>query len=169
MSALAGPEPRAVSYAEDGPLLVAGAHGGSGSTTLAALLPPARDVGVLRPDHVCMPASLGSGPVVLTSRNTALGAARAIAVAGAVVTWGARLVAVAVVSDGLPEPGDAAYRYRLLDFRVPVIRVPFVPALRAADDPRAAVLPRRARRALARIRALASPPAVPPVKPQQED
>jgi hypothetical protein len=56
---------------------------------------------------------------------------------------------LAVVSDGLPEPVEASYRFRVLGGRVPVIvRVPFVPALRAAVSPASVRLPRRARRAL---------------------
>lgn len=161
---LAGPPPRA-RYLADGTIAVAGAHGGSGCSTLAALLAPARDLGVLRPGHMRKPPELGVGPVVLTARNTAAGATRAISVAGTVVTaWRVRLLAVAVVSDGLPELADAAYRYRLLSYRVPVIRVPFVAAIRAGGDPLAAALPRRARHALTDIRALVGPPVFPPAR-----
>lgn len=145
-------------------LVIAGAHGGAGTSTLATLLPAALDAGVLRPGHAPAPRALGDGPVVLAARGTALGAERAIAVARAMAGCGARLVAVAVVSDGLPEPVEAAYRYRLLDYRVPVVRVPFVPALRSGASPRAVALPRRARRALERIRELASSPENTPAR-----
>jgi len=147
--------------------MVAGAHGGSGCSTLAALLAPACDLGVLRPGDVCMPSELSTGPVVLTARNTAAAADRAISVAGTIsASRHVRLLAVAVVSDGLPEPGDATYRYRLLDHRVPVIRVPFVAAIRAAGDPLAAALPRRARKALDAIGALADRPEAAPARPR---
>lgn len=145
-------------------LVIAGAHGGAGTSTLAALLPAARDVGVLRPGHAPAPRAFGDGPVVLVARGTALGAKRAIAVAQAMAGCGAWLVAVAVVSDGLCEPVEAAYRYRLLDYRVPVVRVPFVPALRSGASPPAVALPRRARRALERIRELANSPENTPAR-----
>ena len=63
---------------------------------------------------------------------------------------------LAVVSDGLPEPAEARYRFRVLEGRVgAVVRVPFVAAFRVAGSPLQVGLPRRARQALAEIRALA--------------
>jgi hypothetical protein len=62
---------------------------------------------------------------------------------------------LAVVGDGLPEPAEARYRFRVLEGRVgAVIRVPFVAAFRAAGSPLQVSLPRRALRALTQIRAL---------------
>ena len=66
---------------------------------------------------------------------------------------------LAVTGDGLPEPAEASYRFRVLEGRTGgLVRVPFIPALRAAGDPRQVRLPPRARRALAQIRALTAPP-----------
>ena len=132
-------------------IVLAGAHGGAGTSTLAALLAPAWDTGViggpaaggLRP---------GGRPVVLAARNTVAAAGRA---ASAVARAGAWVAVVVVVSDGLPEPAEARYRFRVLEGRVgAVVRMPFVPAFRVTADPSRVDLPRRARQALAEIRAL---------------
>jgi len=62
---------------------------------------------------------------------------------------------LAVVGDGLREPAEAKYRFGVLEGSVgALIRVPFIPAFRIAADPLSVTLPRRARRALAEIRAL---------------
>jgi hypothetical protein len=161
--------PRTGLAGPDGPpgegLVIVGAHGGSGCTTLAGLLAPACDAGTPGATGMCPAVVLRSGSVVVTARCTPAGAAQAVALAAAISARGIPPLAVAVISDGLPETADARYRYRLLDARVPVVRFPFVAALRAGADPAAVVLPRRARRALAEIRrleALASAPRVGP-------
>src|ERR1039457_393343 len=133
---------------ESGPpreIVVIGAHGGAGVTTLAILLRPARD----RP-----PLRACGRPVVLVSRNTAAAAGRATAAVNAITWHGECVTVLAVVSDGLPEPVAAAYRFRVLTHRVgAIVRVPFVASLRVADDPARVDLPRKARRAVAEIRA----------------
>ena len=144
-----------------GVIVVVGAHGGAGATTLAILLQPAWDMGVVRPP--------GQGPLlfppggrhlVLAARNTALAAGRAIGAVNALTSQGARVAVLAMVSDGMPEPASASYRFQLLQPRVGVlVRVPFVTALRAVDDPALLDLPRKARRVLAEIRAAALGPA----------
>ena len=146
-------------------LVVAGAHGGAGTSTLAALLAPAWDMGVVQPALIggLRP---GGRPVVLVARNTVAAAGRAVTAVTAVTGSGLLVAVLAVISDGLPEPAEARYRFRVLDGRVgAVVRVPFAPALRAAGDPLQVNLPRRARQALARIRALAAeqPPYPAPV------
>ena len=84
----------------------------------------------------------------------AAGSARATAAVNALAGQGVRVAVLAVVSDGLPDPVPAAYRFRLLAPRVGAMaRIPFVPLLRAADDPALVGLPRKVRRALAEIRA----------------
>jgi hypothetical protein len=149
-------------------IVLAGAHGGAGTSTLAVLLAPAWDMGVagmlaggLRP---------GSRPLVLVARNTVPAAGRAVTAVTAAAAAGVPVAVLAVVGDGLPEPAEAGYRFRVLEGRVgAVVRVPFVPALRAAGDPRQVRLPRRAQLALAEIRALArqQAPRLPPSPPQQ--
>lgn len=134
-------------------IVLAGAHGGAGTSTLAALLAPAWDTGVISgPAPGLRP---GGRPVVLAARNTVAAAGRAVSAVSVIAgadTWVAVLV---VVSDGLPEPAEARYRFRVLEGRVgAVVRMPFVPALRVAADLSQVDLPRRARQALAEIRAL---------------
>ncbi len=139
-----------------GEIVVAGAHGGAGVTTLAAFLQPAWDLGA--PRHTGRefpPLRSGGRPVVLVARNTTHAAGRATTAVNAITWVGERIAVLAVVSDGLPEPAEARYRFRLLEARVGgIVRVPFVPLFRLVGDPADAALPRRARAALADIRAL---------------
>jgi hypothetical protein len=135
-------------------IVLAGAHGGAGTSTLAALLAPAWDTGVISGPAA---GGLRSGgrPVVLAARNTVAAAGRAVTAASAVTRAGAWVAVLVVVSDGLPEPAEARYRFRVLEGRVgAVVRMPFVPAFRVTADPSRVDLPRRARQALAEIRAL---------------
>jgi len=149
--------PGAVTSSDEdlGEIAVAGAHGGAGTTTLAALLHPSWDLGVVqRPGRGRLAIRSGGRPIVLVTRNTAAAAARATAAVNAVGWHGECVAVLAIVSDGMPEPAAALYRFQLLAVRVGVVvRVPFIAALRAADDPAQADLPRRARRSIAGIRA----------------
>jgi hypothetical protein len=143
---------------ESGPpreIVVIGAHGGAGVTTLAILLRPAWDMGIVHRSARDRPPLRACGrPVVLVSRNTAAAAGRATAAVNAITWHGECVTVLAVVSDGLPEPVAAAYRFRVLTHRVgAIVRVPFVASLRVADDPARVDLPRKARRAVAEIRA----------------
>ena len=89
--------------------------------------------------------------VVLVARCTAAAAARAVTATGLLAAQGVQVTALAVIGDGLPEPAEARYRFRVLDGRVgAVVRVPFIPAFRLAADPLSVTLPRRAQRALRR-------------------
>ena len=138
-------------------IVVAGAHGGAGTSTLAALLAPAWDMGVIQAAAPAGGLRPGGRPVVLVARNTVAAAGRAVTAVAAVTGSGLPVAVLAVISDGLPEPAEARYRFRVLDGRVgAVVRVPFAPALRAAGSPLQVNLPRRARQALAQIRALAA-------------
>ena len=141
-------------------LVVAGAHGGAGATTLAILLQPAWDLRTVRPAPAGYPVlRTGGRPLVLVSRNTVTAAQRAIGAVNLITDAGERVAVLAVIGDGLPAPREAAYRFRVLSARVgSVIDLPFIPSLRAADDPQKAVLSRKARRALGKIRAAAFRP-----------
>jgi hypothetical protein len=145
-------------------IVLVGAHGGAGVSTLAILLPPAWDMGAIRPARRdCAALRTGGRPLVLVTRNTVPASASATASVGALTSQGGTVAVLAVVSDGLPEPGEAAYRFRLLAPGVgAIVRVPFVAALRAASDPAVVDLPRRARRALAEIRSVAQAHACTP-------
>jgi hypothetical protein len=137
-------------------LVIWGAHGGAGTSTLAAWLQPAWDMGAMRlPPRY--PAAVGSGQPLIVACRVSAGSARAATTAVAAVTRsGARVAVLAVVSDGWPEPAAAMARFGLLEPQAGVIvRVPFVPGLRLADDPATVPLPRRVLRALDQIRAAA--------------
>jgi len=138
-----------------GEIVVIGAHGGAGVTTLAILLRPAWDMGVVRrPARDCAVLRAWGRPVVLVSRNTVAAAGLATAAINAITRGGERVAVLAVVSDGLPEPLAAAYRFRVLGHRVgAIVRVPFIASLRGVDDPAQADLPRKALRAVTGIRA----------------
>jgi hypothetical protein len=137
-------------------IVVVGAHGGAGVSTLAALLGPAWDMGVVRGPRLGGALRPGGRPVVLAARNTVAAAGQAVAAATAITRQGTQVAVLVVVSDGLPEPAEARYRFRVLEGRVgAVVRMPFIPALRAAGSPLQVDLPRRAHRALAEIRMLA--------------
>jgi hypothetical protein len=143
--------------------VIAGAHGGAGVTTLAALLRPAWDTGAVSPPGQGRgPLRPAGRPVVLVTRGTVASSGRAVAAVSMLGAQGVLVAVLAVTGDGLPEPDAARYRFRLLEARVgAVVRVPWIPALRLADDPLRADLPRGARRALAEIRSLAGLPQAP--------
>ena len=153
-----GPVPPQDTGQPAGEIVVVGAHGGAGATTLAILLRPSWDMGVVRRlarGHPSIWPTCGR-PLVLVSRNTAVAAARAIAAVNAIAWQGERVAVLAIVSDGLPEPAAAAYRFQVLAARAgAVVRVPFIASLRTADDPAQVDLPRSVRRSIADIRAKA--------------
>ena len=138
-------------------LSIWGAHGGTGTTTLATWLRPARDLGAMRdgPGPACPASVAARRALVITCRNTAWSAARATIAVAAVTGQGGHVAVLAVVSDGWPEPGRATTRFGWLEPHVSaVIRVPFVAGLRPADDPATVTLPGKALRALAEILAV---------------
>ena len=99
---------------------------------------------------------------MLAARSTVAAAGRAVAAVSLLGGEGVQVAVLAVTGDGLPEPGEARYRFRLLEGRVgAVVRMPYIPALRLADDPLRVDLPRRARAALAEIRSFAGLPQAP--------
>ena len=141
---------------------VAGAHGGAGTSTLAGLLEPAWDLGAIdvpgRQAGRLLPRGV---PIILAARCTVASAARAVAAVAALRGQGAAVAVLVVTGDGFPEPAEARYRFRVLEGRVNgLVRVPFIPVLRAAADPRQVRLPRGAERALTEIRFLAAAPTV---------
>lgn len=143
-----------------------GAHGGAGTSTLAALVGSCWDMGALRyrPDPHYPAVTTHGRPLIIVCRNTVAAAERATAAVMAVAHPGGRIAALAIVADGAGhEPREAAARFRLLESRVGrVVRVPFVLALRLVDDPAKVPLPRRAVQAIEQLRALAvAAPAVP--------
>jgi hypothetical protein len=139
-------------------LVVWGAHGGAGTTTLAAWLQPAWDMGAMSPEpDPPYPATVAQGrALVVVCGNTPWSATQATNAVAAVTQQGGQVAVLVAVSDGWPEPATARHRFRLLEPQVgAVIRVPFVSGVRLGDDPAGVPLPRRARRALAQIRTAA--------------
>jgi hypothetical protein len=133
-------------------IAIVGAHGGAGATTLCALLQPAADLGVFAPSSWAAPPR-DDRPVVLVTGTTTSAAQRASKAAAELTGLGYQITVLAVISDGLPDPGQAAYRLRLLRARVAaVVRVPFAAGLRSVAEPADARLPGAARRAIAEIR-----------------
>ena len=130
-----------------------GAHGGAGTTTLASLLRSDLDLGSARIPHLAAwDARMQGRPLIVVTRNNAPASVRAEAVVSALADRGIHVAVLAVISDGLPEPWTATYRFRVLSARVGwVVRVPYVGMLRSVEDPAQARLPRAARRAVARI------------------
>lgn len=99
---------------------------------------------------------------MLAARNTVPSAGRAVAAVNLLGEQGVQVSVLVVTGDGLPEPGEARYRFRLLEGRVgKVVRMPYIPALRLADNPLRVDPPRRARVALTEIRSLAGLPQAP--------
>ncbi|QKG20083.1 hypothetical protein [Actinomadura verrucosospora] len=137
---------------------MAGAHGGAGTSTLAALLPAAWDMGSIEPllELDRAPLRAKGRPIVLAVRNTATAATRATAAIGVLREWEERVSALAIVSDGGPESRDATARFALLEARVGgIVRVPHVRQLRLVEDPAGVVLPGKARQAVEQLRRLA--------------
>ncbi|GAA1837019.1 hypothetical protein [Actinomadura chokoriensis] len=142
-------------------VVVAGAHGGAGASTLTSLLPAVWDMGSIGPllELGRPPLQARGRPVVLAVRNTAVAAKAATAAIGALAAWDERVAALAIVSDGGPESREATARFALLDGRVGgVVRVPHVRALRLVEDPAEVVLPGKARQALSDLRGLVVAP-----------
>ncbi|MFB4298448.1 hypothetical protein [Actinomadura sp. NTSP31] len=136
---------------------MAGAHGGAGTSTLAALLRTPWDMGsiehLLELDHP--PLGAKGRPIVLAARNTAVAATRATAAVGVLHEWDEQVAALAIVSDGGPETRDATARFALLQARVGgIVRVPHVRQLRLAEDPAQVLLQGKARHALQQLRGL---------------
>ena len=90
-------------------LVIWGAHGGAGTTTLASWLQPAWDMGAMSPEpDPRHPATIARGrALVVTCRSTAWSAAQATKAVTAVTRQGGSVAVVAVVSDGWPEPAAA--------------------------------------------------------------
>lgn len=139
-------------------LVIWGAHGGAGTTTLAAWLQPTWDMGAMSPEpDPPYPAAIARGrALVVACRNTAWSGVQATKAVTAVTGQGGRVAVLAVVSDGWPEPAAARHRFQLLETHVSaVIRVPFAFGLRMSDNPAEVPLPRWARRAVAQIKTAA--------------
>jgi hypothetical protein len=109
-------------------LVIWGAHGGAGTTTLAVWLQPAWGMGAMRPEpDPPYPAAVAHGrALVVACRNTAWSARQATKALATVARQGGQVAVLAVVGDGWPEPATATRRFGLLESQVrAVVRVPF--------------------------------------------
>lgn len=157
-------------------VVIGGAHGGAGVSTLAGLLrrefagtPAGRGIRVVEMPPVpdADPAQIARAgwlplpppgtPLIIAARGTAEGARRAVIAVTALERRGLRPAAVAVIADGAgPEPRLAGQRLDLIAGRAgPLIRVPFAVALRAGASPASARLSRRMHAAVTGLAALA--------------
>ncbi|HEU5023624.1 MAG TPA: hypothetical protein VFV01_01760 [Spirillospora sp.] len=137
--------------------MVAGAHGGAGTSTLAMLLQAEWDMGSIERllELERSPLRAEGRLIVLAARNTAVAATRATTAIGVLREWDERVAVLAIVSDGGPETREATARFALLEARVGgVVRIPHVRQLRLAENPADVVLPGKARQALDQVRGL---------------
>jgi len=132
-------------------VIVAGCHGGAGTTTIAQLI-GAYDAGVWPP----RPAPY---PVLLVARGTPQGIVRANWWLRAARAAGVGPAALIIVGDGpWPEPRLATLRLRMLHGLVPtVVRLPYIPHWRYLDQPLQHPLPKKLIHALERLRAAVQP------------
>ena len=140
------------------PLVVVGAHGGAGVSTLAWLLAPAVDLGRARDWRRLV--NPGRCPVALVCGCTVPATGQAVGEVAAAARAGVGLDVLVVVGDGWPVPGAARARLRLLAGRVGrVVRVPYVPGWRYVERPDPAGLPRAVVLAVAAVRAAVDEPS----------
>lgn len=145
---------------EAGPLrrvLVCGAHGGAGATTVTKLLAPAA-VDTAR--HVVTP---DDRPLLVVARLTAAGTKAAGETVRAALAAGHYRPLIVAVADGpWPEPNPARARLAMLDKDTirGIVRIPYVPAWRYVDDPLTdkVPMPRRVQQALAQIQRMIGAP-----------
>lgn len=141
-------------------LVLIGAHGGAGVTTLHQLLGEGTwDLGCLPVGGAPPRFRLGDRALVLVARWSVSGANRALAAVGAITDTGQQVDALVVVADGYGrEPRDARVRFRMLEPSVErIVHMPYVSGLRLVVDPCEVALPRRAQDALAAIAELGEP------------
>lgn len=139
-------------------IVLLGAHGGAGVSTLRVLLDPAWDMGAISPIHLKTRYSqlnTHGRPLVMVARNTVPAARWATHAVRAVAGGGGQVALLVVVADGAgPEPREATARFRLLETHLMrgMVRVPFIRALRYVDEPSEVEVPKAAGRALQEIR-----------------
>ena len=145
----ASPGPNGRAYLR--PLLLLGAHGGAGVSTLAVLLQPAFDVGVVR--NWSAFANPQRHPLAVVTGWTVSAAGQAVTQVAAATRAGMPPRVLIVVADGWPQPKAARVRFRLLEAQVgQLVQVPFVRAWRYVDRPDPAATPRPVLRALDEVR-----------------
>ncbi len=140
-------------------LLLVGAHGGAGVSTLTRLLAPAAvDLGAPREWRRIRTPSWQLVGVVTGCTVAATG--QAVYQVAAAARAGIVPRVLIVVGDGWPLPGTARARLRLLAAQVgQIVHVPYVPGWRYVEQPDPARLPGAVERALAAVRAAVEQPS----------
>jgi len=161
-----------------GQIVIVPAHGGAGASTLAdwlrrelGAMPAGQgwQVGVTAALPDADPAQIAASarlrvpppeiPVIIAARGNAQGARRAVIAVSVLEQRGVWPAAIALIADGAgPEPRQAGQHLDLIGTRAgPVVRVPFVAALRTGADPRTARMRRSLRDAVDGLLTLAVP------------
>lgn len=160
VAAVTRPDVNGVPKLPDAPaveLIVAGCHGGAGTSTIVGLLSPIARV-------LDVQTKLGrpnSTPLLVVARGNVGGAVKATEWINAVAGMGVIPTALIVVADtGEPEPKLASIRFRLLEDRLRqgIIRFPYIPRWRYNDPDADPVehLGRSGRRAVGELHKFAS-------------
>ncbi len=147
-----GPTPAAARFHA----IVAGCHGGAGTSTIAWLL----NRTVAAHDASTALGRPGSLPLLVVARGHIGGAITATSWMNRAAGIGVIPAVLIVVGDGVgPEPKPATLRFRLLEARTRhgIVRFPYVPRWRYEHPQPGEVLPKKAREALAAIERSAAP------------
>ncbi|KOX13692.1 hypothetical protein [Nocardiopsis sp. NRRL B-16309] len=136
-------------------VVIVGAHGGSGASTLAAMLPdPVYDVGpLMAPDGRVRGVHAHGRPIVLTSRNTVRSAEAASAAIKGLREQGLEAACLVVVADGVgSEPREARVRFRMLEGHTTVHRMSYLSLLRTSESvPPLEELPRKSQSEISQV------------------
>jgi len=141
-------------------VVVLGAHGGAGTTTLTHWLPsPSFDLGpITGPDGTVRQVTPYGRPVIVTTRNTVCSAHAASIAINGLRDQGLRVACLVIVADGAgSEPREAKVRFRMLEGHVEgTVRLSFLATLRGSEEvPPEEELPRKMVSELTRIKELA--------------
>lgn len=146
-------------------VVVLGAHGGAGATTLTHWLPsPSFDLGpITGPDGAVRQVTSHGRPLIVTTRNTVRSAHAASIALNGLRDQGLRVACLVIVADGAgSEPREAKVRFRMLEGHVELARLSFLPTLRGSEElPPAEELPRKMISELTRIKELAQKDGTP--------
>jgi hypothetical protein len=142
-------------------LTVGAAHDGAGATTLARLLPPARDIGTVHPRARADTTTdlVADAPFLLACRPVTSSAIATTETIATLAQTGLTVAVLVISGDGWPEDPAATACYRRLAASVSaVVRMPFVADIRGFGHPENVRLPQDAQQVLTEIRLLATRP-----------
>lgn len=147
-------------------VVILGAHGGAGATTLTHWLPsPSFDLGpITGPDGTVRKVTSHGRPIIVTTRSTVRSAHAASTAINGLRDQGLRVACLVIVADGAgSEPREAKVRFRMLEGHVGgTARLSFLPTLRGSEEvPSEEELPRKMVSELSRIKELAQKDGTP--------